>query len=109
MKGSGGEYSAELTSRAGNLFVSRSFRVGNSGEEGMAHAEMRALRAEGAWQFPADAAREEAAPESDDDFDFPPTAHPGRELFTASLFVLLIMAFAIWGGWKLTALIASLI
>jgi hypothetical protein len=42
-----------------------------------------------------------AADESDDGFDFPPTAHPGRELFTASLVVLLIMALVIWGGWKL--------
>jgi hypothetical protein len=42
-----------------------------------------------------------AAEESDDGFDFPPTAHPGRELFTASFFVLLIMSLVIWGGWKL--------
>jgi hypothetical protein len=41
----------------------------------------------------------------DDGFDFPPTAHPGRELFTASLFVLLIMALLVWAGWKLISLI----
>jgi hypothetical protein len=46
-----------------------------------------------------------AARESDDGFDFPPTAHPGRELFTASLFILLIMALLVWGGWKLISLI----
>ena len=46
-----------------------------------------------------------AARESDDGFDFPPTAHPGRELFTASLFVLLIMALLVWGGWNLISLI----
>ncbi len=46
-----------------------------------------------------------AARESDDGFDFPPTAHPGRELFTASLFVLLIMTLLVWGGWKLISLI----
>jgi len=42
---------------------------------------------------------------SDDDVDFPPTAHPGRELFTFSLFVLLVIALAIWGGWKLISLV----
>jgi hypothetical protein len=45
------------------------------------------------------------AHESDDGFDFPPTAHPGRELFTASLFFLLIMGLLVWGGWKLFSLI----
>jgi hypothetical protein len=45
------------------------------------------------------------ARESDDGFDFPPTAHPGRELFTFSLFVLLILALAVWGGCKLISLI----
>jgi hypothetical protein len=44
----------------------------------------------------------------DDGFDFPPTAHPGRELFTFSLFVLLIVTFVVWGGWKLISLILSL-
>jgi hypothetical protein len=44
----------------------------------------------------------------DDGFDFPPTAHPGRELFTFSLFALLIITFAVWGGWKLISLILSL-
>jgi hypothetical protein len=46
-----------------------------------------------------------AARESDDGFDFPPTAHPGRELFTASLFVLLVLAALVWGAWKLISLI----
>lgn len=32
----------------------------------------------------------------DDGFGFPPTAHPGRELLTAILFVLLVLAF--WFG-----------
>jgi hypothetical protein len=43
--------------------------------------------------------------ESDDGFDFPPTAHPGRELFTFSLFILLIITLLAWGGWKLISLI----
>jgi TRAP-type C4-dicarboxylate transport system permease small subunit len=43
----------------------------------------------------------------DDDFDFPPTAHPGRELFTASLFVLLVLALLVWGGWKLISLTSA--
>jgi hypothetical protein len=33
----------------------------------------------------------DAAREYDDGFGFPPTAHPARELFTLSLFVLLII------------------
>jgi hypothetical protein len=51
----------------------------------------RALRTKRASQSSVNGARE-----SDDGFDFPLTAHPGRELFTASLFVLLIMPF--WSG-----------
>ena len=73
----------------------------------MAHIETPALRAERASQSSVNAARESddgAARESDDGFDFPPTAHPGRELFTASLFVLLIISFVVWGGWKLISL-----
>ena len=46
-----------------------------------------------------------AAREYDDGFDFPPTAHPGREAFTFSLFVLLIITAVVWGGWKLISLI----
>ena len=38
---------------------------------------------------------------SDNDFDFPPTAHPGCELCTFCLFVLGIITFAVWGGWNL--------
>jgi hypothetical protein len=70
----------------------------------MAHGNTRVLPAEGAAQSSPGAARE-----SDDGFDFPPTAHPGRELFTASLFVLLILALAVWGGWKLISLATSLV
>ena len=66
----------------------------------MALSDARALRAQRASQSSVGAARE-----SDDGFDFPPTAHPGRELFTASLFVVLIMALLVWGGWKLISLI----
>jgi hypothetical protein len=47
----------------------------------------------------------DAARDYDDGFDFPPTAHPGRELFTFSLFVLLIITAVVWGGWKLISLI----
>jgi hypothetical protein len=39
-----------------------------------------------------------------DDFDFPPTAHPGRELFTVSLVALVILTFVVWGGWTLISL-----
>jgi hypothetical protein len=77
---------------------------GDSVEEHMAHVETRAWRAGIASQSSTDAGRE-----SDDGFDYPPTTYPGRELFTASLFVLLIIALAIWGGWKLTSLVVSLV
>jgi hypothetical protein len=42
--------------------------------------------------------------EPNDDFDFPPTAHPGRELFTFSLFALSIITIVVWGCWKLLSL-----
>jgi len=42
--------------------------------------------------------------EPKDDFDFPPTAHPGRELFTFSLLAISIMTIVIWGSWKLLSL-----
>ena len=66
----------------------------------MALADTRLLRAQRASQPSVGDARE-----FDDGFDFPPTAHPGRELLTGSLFVLLIMALLVWGGWKLISLI----
>jgi hypothetical protein len=67
----------------------------------MAHTNAGALPARTASrsQSSVDVARE-----SDDGLDFPPTAHPGRELFTASLFVLLIIGLLVWGGWKLISL-----
>ncbi len=64
------------------------------GEQRMSHGETRALRA-------ASPSAVAAAHDSDDDFDFAPTSHPGREAFTASLFVLLIVAFFVWAGSKL--------
>jgi len=77
----------------------------------MAHADAGALRRERALQsqFPAGAAREldhdsDIPAFSDNDFDYPPTLHPGRELFTFSLFVLMIIALVVWGGWKLISL-----
>ena len=33
----------------------------------------------------------------DDGYDFPPSAHPGRELFTGCLFVVLMIAAIVWG------------
>jgi hypothetical protein len=60
----------------------------------------RASRSSGVERASTDATRE-----SDDGFDFPPTAHPGRELFTFSLFILLIITLLAWGGWKLISLI----
>jgi hypothetical protein len=42
---------------------------------------------------------------ADEAFDFPPTVYPGRELFAFGLFVLAIMTFVVWGGWRLVSLI----
>lgn len=42
--------------------------------------------------------------ECDDGFDFPPTVRPSGELSTANLFVLAIITFVVWGGWKLISL-----
>ena len=47
----------------------------------------------------------DVAREFDDGFDFPPTAHPGRELFTSCFLFQLTLALVIWGGWKLISLI----
>ena len=66
----------------------------------MALTDTRAWRAERASESRVDEARE-----SDDGLDFPPTAHPGRELFTASLFVVMILSLLVWGGWKLISLL----
>lgn len=76
----------------------------------MAHANAGALRRETAPQSqpPVGAARElddsDVPAFSDNDFDFPPTLYPGRELFTFTLFVLMIVALVVWGGWKLISL-----
>jgi len=43
----------------------------------------------------------------DDGLDFPPTAHPSRELVTRSLFVLAVITFLVWGGWKLISLMLT--
>jgi hypothetical protein len=33
--------------------------------------------------------------------DFPPTAHPGREMLTGSVFRIVIVVFLVLGGWEL--------
>jgi hypothetical protein len=38
---------------------------------------------------------------SDDGFDFPPTAHPFRELVTFSIFLSGVVALVVWGVSKL--------
>jgi hypothetical protein len=38
------------------------------------------------------------------DFDFPPVAYPGRELLTATLCIVTILTFLVWGGWRLISL-----
>lgn len=94
--------------------MSRSLDVGTSLAERVAHIAFGAGRPS---QSSGEVARESGAAReseknfhfSDDDFDFPPTAHPGRELFTFSLFVLLVIGLTVWGGWKLISLMISLV
>jgi hypothetical protein len=75
-------------------------------ETNVAHIQARTLRAKSSSRSVAESASQsvEAERELDDGFDFPPTAHPGRELFTASVFVLLIIFLLVWGGWRLISL-----
>jgi hypothetical protein len=82
----------------------------------MAHIEthvfrgVKAPQSERAFQSSVDAQRsDDVVHFSDDDYYSLPTAHPGRELFTMSLFVLLTTGLVIWGGWKLISLVISLI
>ena len=88
----------------------RSLHVGDPVEERMAHIQTHAWRVESGERALQSSTARELDPDfgfSEDDFDFPPTLHPGRELFTFSLFVLLIMSLTIWGGWKLISLAIS--
>ena len=110
-KRTGGDHLAELMPKVGNGFASRAFWPGFFGDEAMAHADARALRRERAPQSQPPVAATRELDDSDipafsqDDFDYPPTLYPGRELFTFSLFVLMIVALVVWGGWKLISLI----
>jgi hypothetical protein len=105
MNGSATAVGRNLSS-AWNFLVSRSLTAGDSVEERMAHTDIHAFRAERTSRS-ADSSLEsdDGVYPSDDGFDYPPTAYPGRELFTASVFVLLIIALVVWGGWKLFSLI----
>jgi hypothetical protein len=86
-------YSVNVSKNAGNTAMKASSN-GYLADEPMARMGSLALRHGLASQSsPADG------------FDFPPTAYPGRELFTGSLFVLLITAIAVWGSWKLISLV----
>jgi hypothetical protein len=66
----------------------------------MAYADASAQRAQGVSQS-VGVGSEAAETKTDDGFDFPPALHPGRELFTASLFFLLTISLLVWGCWKL--------
>jgi hypothetical protein len=70
----------------------------------MANMDVRAWRAsEMLSQSPTSAMpqSDDALNFSNDDFDFPPTAHPVRELVTASIFVLAVILLMVGGGSKL--------
>ena len=93
-----------------SLFGFRSFRFKEGSGGGF--MSTTATNAPGVERTSDVSVEERASPSStgqkreyDDGFDFPPTAHPGRELFTFSLFVLLIMTAVVWGGWKVISFI----
>ena len=44
---------------------------------------------------------------ADEDFDFPPTVYPVRELFAFCVCVFAIITFVVWGGWGLFSLILT--
>jgi hypothetical protein len=69
----------------------------------MAYTDASAPRAENVSQS-VGAGSEAAETRTDDGFDFPPALHPGREVFTASLFVLLTISFLVWCGGKLISI-----
>jgi hypothetical protein len=99
------DYLAELISRRGRIVQVKAA----SGGIRMAHPAISTSRFERASHTSGvervSQSSTGAAREYDDGFDFPPTAHPARELFTFSVFVLLIITFLVWGGWKLISLL----
>lgn len=96
LKGGATELTRDVTDEIGGDYLA---------DERTAHAWTQGLCAEMTPQF-SGGARESRGGfyVSGDDFDFPPTAHPGRELSTASLFVLVILTFVVWGGLNLILL-----
>jgi hypothetical protein len=94
-------YGVKISKNAGNTAMEARGN-GYLADEPTARMGALALRDGPASQSSPDAARE-----PDDGFDFPPIAYSGRELFTGSLFVLLIRAIAVWGSWKLMSLVLT--
>jgi hypothetical protein len=43
--------------------------------------------------------------EPDDDYEWPPTGYPWRQLIMTTLFVLLIGGFLVWWAWTLIDLL----
>jgi len=101
------DYLAELISRGGRIVQVQAA----SGGVRMAHTAISTPRFERASHTSSvervSQSSTDATREYDDGFDFPPTAHPGRELFTFTLFILLIITLLAWGGWKLISLISA--
>lgn len=90
--------------------MSRLLNFGASVEARMAHIETQTWGVERGARVPQSSSLREVDQDfgfSEDDFDYPPTLHPGRELFTFSLFALMIMSLGVWGGWKLISLAIS--
>jgi hypothetical protein len=66
--------------------------------EDMANMDVSAWRGS---EIPARSPASTALEFGDDDVDFPPTAHPVRELITATIAVVSVIALIIWCGSKL--------
>jgi hypothetical protein len=79
-------------------------------DERMVHMRASRLYGEnGSQSFGAARECNDSFCSADEDFYFPPSLYPGRELFAFGLFALAIMTFVVWGGWHLLSLMLLLL
>jgi hypothetical protein len=79
-------------------WLDRSASAGCAGDETMANSDVRAWRHS---EIGSPSVTSTEGRFSDDGLDFPPTAHPVRELITFGIFLSGVIALLIWGGSKL--------
>ena len=94
--------------KVGDAVMKESGR-GHLADEPAALMVTSALCAEIASQSSVGAVREseDSFTNFDDEFDYPSTAYPARELFTFGLFVLAIITFTVWAGLNLISLVLN--